>query len=643
MTKTKLDKNDAALSLDIASLSHKYASQELTPTALVRMVFDRIRANGQDQVWINLVSEADALERARDLEKAPQSTNNQGKMRLWGIPFAVKDNIDVRGMPTTAACPGFASDGESSAPIIDALLQQGAIFIGKTNLDQFATGLAGVRSPHGVPRNPFNADYIPGGSSSGSAVAVAAGLVSFALATDTSGSGRIPAAFNNLVGLKPTPGLISTRGIIPASRSLDCVAVLALTVDDAVLVREIIAGFDVADPWSRPASGEFDKKFDFSEGFRFAVPQAEQIIWFEGRGVNGYGDGQGEKLFAALRARMKAIGGREVEFDFRPFGVGSEMFGQSALRAERAASIGDFVNAHPDAVLPVIQQVLQGTADYSAIDLWRAHYRLLALRRQAEAIWQKTDVMLLPTAGAYYTKNAVAEQPIERPAKLTHYGAFVNLFGLAAMTIPGGFTDVPTHNRATDQSASGLPFGVTLIAPSNHDRRLDWVGRRLHLYERTRLGASRTYYGGIDDNDAAKNGNEIVQVAIFGLSLSGEKRNPELVELGARLQQTTTTAPLYRLFVLSGKPSRAALLRQSESEGEGGGFAIETEIWEIPLARFGRFAASLDSPLGLGRVQLADGSEVIGVLCEAWAVQGAVDISGYGGWRAYKSYIAGAV
>ncbi|MDI9348746.1 MAG: allophanate hydrolase [Candidatus Symbiobacter sp.] len=616
------------ISLDIAHLSHAYANKKITPTQMVRMIYERIRAQGQDQVWISMVSEQDALARAAGLEKSPPTPQNIDKNRLWGIPFAVKDNIDVSGMPTTAACPVFASDGEGSAPIIDAVLQQGAIFIGKNNLDQFATGLAGVRSPHGVPRNPFNPDYIPGGSSSGSAVAVSSGLVSFALVTDTSGSGRVPAGFNNIVGLKPTPGLVSTRGIIPASRSLDCAAVLALTVEDAVLVREIIAGFDQADPWSRPISGEFDKAFDFSEGFRFAVPRADQMVWFEGADKNPYGGGDGQKIFDQVRTRLKKLGGREVEFDFRPFGVGSEMFSQSALRAERAASIGDFVAAHPDSVLPVIHQVLKGASDYSAIDLWRAHYRLLALRRQADSVWRGADVMVLPSSGAYYRLDAVAAEPIDRPAKLAHYGAFANLFGLAALTVPGGFTE------------HGLPFGVTLFAPGQHDRRLDWVGSRLQRAAKMRLGASQVFYGGDDAAVGPGVENETIRLAVCGLSLTGEKLNPRLVELGGKLRQTTTTAPRYRLFVLVGKPSRAALLRQSE--GEGGGFAIETEIWELPLSRFGRFAASLEAPLSLGRVELADGTYVTGVLCEAWATQGAVDISGYGGWRAYKAYISGA-
>lgn len=607
---------DGIGSLDFATLREAYASGRLTPTQVVRAVYARIRARGQDHVWIHLLDEADVLARAAFLEAA----GINGVMPLWGLPFAVKDNIDVAGCATTAGCPAFASDGETSAPVVDRLLSAGALLIGKTNLDQFATGLVGTRSPHGTAINPFDPAYIPGGSSSGSAVAVSAGLVSFSLGTDTAGSGRVPASFTNIVGLKPTRGIISSRGVLPACRSLDCVSIFALTAADAASVLDVAASYDQADPFARSEPTEAKSAVEIAPGFRFGVPQPEQMRWF--------GNDEGETLFAAACERLTALGGKRVEIDFQPFAAAAEMLYSSAALAERTAAVGDFIAQHPDDVMPVTRQIIARGAEFTAVDAFRAQYRLAALCRQSQAAWQRCDVLVLPTTGTIYTLDQVAAEPLALNANLGFYANFANFFDLSALALPSGFR------------RDGLPAGVTLFAPAFKDRTLTKLGESFQRRARLPLGATgHSLPVPTGERGAAEGQDEgTLAVVVVGLHLSGEALDYQLTDRGGKLIEATRTAPTYRLYALPGKPQRPGLLHT----GDDTGFAIEVEIWELPAAEFGRFVAGIKPPLSIGGVVLEDGRQISGFLTEAYGASGAVDISGYGGWRAYRRYLANA-
>ncbi len=463
-----MDREAARPSLDLVRLRQRFLAREITAAALVESVLARIEDAGDDKVWITRVPAARLHARAGALDKrAAREPDLAARLPLFGIPFAVKDNLDVAGMRTTAACPGFAYRAEATAPAIARLEAAGAILVGKTNLDQFATGLVGCRSPYGVPRNPFDARFIPGGSSSGSAVAVAAGLVSFALGTDTAGSGRVPAAFNNIVGLKPTRGLISTLGVVPACRSLDCVSVLALSAEDAAQIAAIAGGYEAADPFSRRAP---PVPPSFTAQFRFAVPQAADLECF--------GDSDTPALFAAAAAALEALGGTRVAFDFAPFRSAAALLYSGPWVAERLAAIEDFFRRAPEALLPVTRDIIAGGDDYSAVDAFKAGYRLAALGREAERLWHDADFMLLPTAATIYTVAAVAAEPIALNARLGHYTNFVNLFDLAAIAVPAGMR------------RDGLPFGVSLIAPAFSDAALAAIGAALQRRLDLPLGAT---------------------------------------------------------------------------------------------------------------------------------------------------------
>ncbi len=330
-------------SLDLTSLAPGYADGSLTADSVVRDVLARIARAGDDHVWIARVPDAQILRRAAELDALDDA--QRARLPLFGVPFAVKDNIDVAGLPTTAACAEFSYIASFSAPVVDLLLGAGAILIGKTNLDQFATGLVGTRSPYGVPRNPFDARYIPGGSSSGSAVAVASGLVSFALGTDTAGSGRVPAGFNNIVGLKPTRGLISARGVVPACRTLDCVSIFALTTADAAQVLKIAAAFDPQDAHARRAGRDSALASpQRPEKFRFAVPRAADLVFF--------GDAAYRAAFARSVDRLIALGGTAVEFDFAPYRETAALLYDGPFVAERLAAIRPFFEKSPEALHP---------------------------------------------------------------------------------------------------------------------------------------------------------------------------------------------------------------------------------------------------------------------------------------------------
>ena len=590
-------------SLDIAGLLARYHAGSLSPTLVARAVLERVAAAGDDKVWISRVPEAEVLARARALEALPVA--ERAALPLYGIPFAVKDNIDVAGMPTTAGCPAFAYAPERTATGVQRLLDAGAILIGKTNLDQFATGLVGVRSPYGVARNPFDSRYIPGGSSSGSAVAVSAGLVSFALGTDTAGSGRVPAGFTNIVGLKPTTGLISTAGVVPACRSLDCVSVFALTVEDSLDVLAVMAAPDPADPYSRAAPPSPPAP---RAPFRFGVPRADQLKFF--------GNAEAERVYREALARLEGLGGVRVEIDFAPFAAAADLLYSGAWVAERTAAVGDFIAAHPQETLPVTRTIIQGGAALTAVEAFRAAYRLEELRAQAAPVWEAIDVLALPTSGTIYTIAEVEEDPIRTNSTLGVYTNFVNLLDLCGIAVPAGF------------QAGGLPAGITLLAPAFREATVGAVAAALHRAAGLPLGATGAPHP--EARPAAYGGAGLVPVFVVGAHLSGLPLNGQLTDLGARLVGSSRTAPAYRFHALPGTPARPGLLRTTE-----GGASIAGEVWELTPEAFGRFVAAIPAPLGIGPVELADGRRVSGFLCEAAAVAGTPDISAHGGWRAY--------
>ena len=591
-------------SLDIHTLQAAYAAGRLSPGDVVAAIHERIAARGADGVWITLIPREAAMARVAALLQGPRD------LPLWGIPFAVKDNIDVAGLPTTAACPAFAYTPEASATVVERLLAAGAILIGKTNLDQFATGLVGVRSPYGVAVNPFNADYVPGGSSSGSAVAVSAGLASFALGTDTAGSGRVPAGFNNIVGLKPSIGLISATGMVPACRSLDCVSVFAGTVADSMAVLQVAADPDMQDGYSRVAPAGWKATVaPAPPAFRFGLPRPDQLKFF--------GNAAARALFAEAVARLTALGGAMVEIDYAPFAEAAGFLYQPAGTAERTVAIGDFLAAHADDMHPVTRAIIQRGHEASAMDVHRMHYRLKELRQQTAPVWQQIDVMLVPTSGTIYRTDEVLADPVQLNGNLGYYTNFVNYFDLAALSVPSGF------------QPDGLPAGITLIGPTFAEPQLAAIGQAFHAATGLTLGAGG--YPQPPVRTAAAGPYPQIELMVFGAHLNGEPLNPQLTALGARLVRSCRTAADYRLYALAGGVARPGLVRVEE-----GGAAIEGEIWALSPAAFGVFVAEIPAPLGIADVRLEDGGLVKGFVCEAAGVDGAAEITDYGGWRAFR-------
>jgi len=593
----------AADSLDIAALQARYVSGALTPTALVEDLLARIATRGDDHVWIDRLGRDELLQYARRL----QDQGPAGKP-LYGIPFAIKDNFDLAGRPTTAACPAFAYTARASAAVAERLIAAGAILIGKTNLDQFATGLSGTRSPYGAPSCVFHPGYISGGSSSGSAVAVAAGLVSFALGSDTAGSGRVPAAFNNIIGLKPTRGLLSTRGMVPACRSLDCVSIFALTASDAFAVLQVTAGFDAADPFSRnPKPAATWREVG---GCRFGVPRAGQLQFF--------GDKEAEQRFAEMLLLIERLGGTLVEIDFAPFQDTAALLYEGPWIAERYAAIRDFFDADPDALHPITRQVVEGGLRPSAADAFGGYYRLKELRRAVEPVWQAMDVLMTPTAGRQYTIAEVLADPVRLNTALGYYTNFVNLLDLAAIAVPAGL------------QSDGLSFGVTLSAPAWQDTALCAIGDALHRAQDLPLGGLRYRLADTPRLVPAAAADGFIRIAVCGAHMSGLPLNHQLTERGGRRVRGCRTTAQYRLFALPGGPPQRPGLVRAET-----GKAIEVEVWELPAAAVGGFIAGIPAPLSIGTIALEDGEQVKGFLCEAHAVAAATEITELGGWRRY--------
>ena len=592
-------------SLLIADLQAGYAAGRFTPVDVLGEVLARADRAPERHAWIARLPAEAVLARARAL-----AARGPAGLPLYGVPFAVKDNIDLAGVPTTAGCPAYARVPAASAPVVARLEAAGAVPVGKTNLDQFATGLVGTRSPYGACRNAFDPAFISGGSSSGSAVAVATGLASFSLGTDTAGSGRVPAAFNNLVGLKPSCGLLSTRGVVPACRSLDCVSVFALTAGDAARVLAVAEGLDPEDPYSRRLAARPLPRP--GAGLRVGVPRADQLEFF--------GDADAPGLFAAAAARLAGLGAALVEIDLAPFLEAARLLYEGPWVAERWAAVGAFLEASPEAVWPVTRAIIEGGRRPAAVEAFRAQYRLLELRRAAEAAWARADVLLTPTAGTIFRIAEVEAEPVRRNTDLGRYTNFVNLLDLAAVALPAGFR------------ADGLPLGVTLLAPAGSDAALLELAGLAHAAAGLPLGATGRPCPPAPAGPAgALAPPGTIPLAVCGAHLQGLPLNHQLTDRGAHLVARTRTAPAYRFYALpGGPPRRPGLVRVAE-----GGGAVEVEVWAVPAAELGGFVAGIPSPLGIGTLLLADGAAVPGFICEPFAVDGAEDITALGGWRAF--------
>ena len=451
------------LRLDFGSLKCSYNKKMLTPTDVVREVYRRIRERGEDFVWTCLVSEEDAVKRAENLIAVGTES-----LPLYGIPFAVKDNIHVVGLKTTASCPAFSHYPDETATVVRKLLDAGAMLIGKNTMDQFATGLVGIRSP-GHPVNPFNPEYIPGGSSSGSAVAVSTGLVSFSLGSDTGGSGRIPAALNNIVGLKPTPGIISTAGMVYANRSFDCVPIFALSCVDAKKVFDVLVGFDCDDPFMRSNPYHVVKSQFPESGFKIGIPEKAHRKFF--------GDALAEECFEEATHLIRNLGGNVIEIDYSPFAETGPLLFNGPILAERLASLGEFFEKHRNDVHPVVGSIIDKAKSYSAVDLVNEYYRLRQLKSAVYRELQKVDAIMVPTAGTIYKIEEVESDPVALNTNMGYYTYFANLLQLSALAVPAAFRP------------DGLPFGVCFLSGPQEDRALIGLGDRLQQISQLPLGA----------------------------------------------------------------------------------------------------------------------------------------------------------
>jgi allophanate hydrolase len=581
------------LSLDIESLHEGYRTGSFSPADVIKEVYRRNEVFGDNPVWIALVPQHEALNRA---EKADPSKP------LYGVPFAVKDNIDIADLTTTAGCPSFAYIAGASATVVEKLLAAGAILIGKTNLDQFATGLVGTRSPYGICHSVFDPAYISGGSSSGSAVAVAGGLVSFALGTDTAGSGRVPAALNQIVGLKPTCGVFSGFGVVPACRSLDCISVFSLTIDDAQSVFNVAAGDDPKDPYSRGSH----KPVALSAKPRIGTLLQRELI-----------DQKFQPLYEQAVSRFEALGYPTVPVDVTPFLAAAKLLYGGPWVAERFAAVGNFIKADPEVAHPVVRQIILGGEKFSAAEAFEGQYTLKRLHQKTRPIWEEIDVLLLPTTPTTYLIEEVLSDPIGTNTRLGLFTNFVNLLDLAAVAVPAG--------QRTDR----LPFGVTLIGPPFTDLGLLQIAQKYNADLKPTLGGTGHPYPLSGKKDSSIPAN-LTNLAVVGAHLSGLPLNSQLTDRGARLVETTTTAPDYRLYALPNTtPPKPGLVRTVP----GGGAGIEVEIWELSIEAFGELVNEIPTPLGVGTLNLSDGRSVKGFLCESIAVEGAKDVSSFGGWR----------
>ena len=593
----------------VAEIVAAHRAGTMMPAQTVARSFQRIRDHGDPAIFITLRDEKDALAEAEAL-----AGKDAARLPLYGVPVAMKDNIDVLGMPTTAACPAFSYMPTHDATAVARLREAGAIIIGKTNLDQFATGLVGVRSPYGIPRNPVRDDLVPGGSSSGSAVAVSAGLAPLALGTDTAGSGRVPAMLNNIVGLKPSLGLISTAGVVPACRTLDCISVFSLTVDDAMTALNVMAGPDGADPFSRERP--LGEMIEFPAKLRLGIPRKGQLIFF--------GDRQSERLYAEAVERWAALGATPVEFDLEPFYETARLLYEGPWVAERYLVIRNLLASSPDSIHPVTREITAAGARLTAAETFAALYRLQALRKIAERAFASMDAIVLPTAPTVYSTAQVLANPIELNSRLGTYTNFVNLLDLCGLALPSAMRP------------DSAPFGITLLAPAGRDALLASIGRVFQAGTKLPIGAKSLPQPPLVP--LSPSSGEDIPLAVVGAHLSGMALNGELHALSGRLLEETTTAPDYKLYALGTTPPKPGMLRVVA----GSGASIKLELWALSPASFGKFVAAIPPPLSIGTVRLADGREVKGFLVEPAAINGARDISAFGGWRAFVAESATA-
>ncbi len=554
---------------------------------IVRLaVYDAI----QPQIWISRASPEALLAAARAVDARVAAGE---VLPLAGVPFAAKDNIDVAGLDTTAACPAFAYRPEVSATVIERLTAAGAICVGKTNLDQFATGLNGTRSPYGSPRNAYNLAYVSGGSSSGSSVAVAAGLVAFALGTDTAGSGRVPAAFQHLIGFKPSKGRWSNRGLVPACRTLDCITVFTDDTADARLVDAVVAGFDAADAYSKP-------KADRSLGRKaIGVPRRDQRVFF--------GDAESEYLYDRALETLSGLGDI-VEIDYAPLQEAAQLLYSGPWVAERTAAMAGILASDPDAIDPAVREVVEPGLEIGAVELFDGIYRLAELKRHADTLWESIDLLAFPTTGTTYRVTELGAAPIALNSAFGFYTNFVNLLDMAAVAVPAGMR------------ANATGFGITLIGPADSDLAL--------------LDAADAYLSAADIPSPPpldlEGKMQTVKLAVVGAHLKDMPLHWQLTSRDATFVGAFETAPNYRLYAIADSvPPKPALVHSQD------GAPIKVEIYELGVAEFGSFTVEVPAPLAIGTVTLADGSSVKGFVAEPRALTGAEDITHLGGWRAY--------
>ncbi len=587
------------MNLTITQVQNGYRTGLTTPRQLITTLLAASREE-DPAIWIHLLTEAELEPYLQRLE-----TSQAENLPLYGIPFAIKDNIDLAGIPTTAACPEYAYVPVQSAFVVEQLIAAGAVPVGKTNLDQFATGLVGTRSPYGACTNSFAPAYISGGSSSGSAVAVAKGLCTFSLGTDTAGSGRIPAAFNNILGVKPTRGLLSTRGVVPACRTLDCVSVFALCAGDAERILGVAARYDAQEPFSRKREVRARTPTD-SNAFTFGVPCKEHLQFF--------GNQEFEHCFTRAVQDLTALGGRRIEIDFQPFLAAAQLLYDGPWVEERSAAVGEFLRAHPDAGYPVTREIICSATSYSAVDLFRAMYILQALKAKTDACMEGIDVLVTPTAGTCYTIEEVNANPVALNSNLGYYTNYMNLLDYCSLAVPTAMT-------------ATVPFGVTLVAPAFHDELVLTLGARLHQAVHLPMGCG---------NDAPplfvpqSHSSDEVLLAVCGAHLQGLPLHHQLVELGARFVMKTTTAPSYRMYALNSTPPKPGLIRD---EKQGG--TIEVEVYSLSKSAFGHFTSMIPHPLGIGKLQLEDGRWIPGFIAEPLVAGEGKEITEWKGWRFY--------
>ncbi|MFP4156402.1 MAG: allophanate hydrolase [Opitutales bacterium] len=577
--------------LDIFSLREAYLKRKLTPRQLVAELFDRAGQIDQPAIWIHRLSAEELEPYLRSLDAVDPDA-----LPLYGVPFAIKDNIDLSGVPTTAACEAYSYVPEVSAPVVKKLIRAGALPLGKTNLDQFATGLVGVRSPYGAPRNPYAPDRVPGGSSSGSAVALAEELASFSLGTDTAGSGRVPAAFNRLWGVKPSRGRLSAAGVVPACRTLDCVSIFTLNGEDARTVLRVAEGYDPADAYSQPT-----RDLPLPANRKLGIPRMEQLMFF---GDAGYSSAWQETL-----GQLESAGYELMEIDFEPFLRAARLLYEGPWVAERTTALKDFLESNAEDFYPATRSILSGGLKATACEAFAASYELAELKRASEAVWEGIAAVVTPTAGGFPTLAELEADPIGPNSQLGYYTNFMNLLDLCAVATPAA------------DGAGGLPFGITWIAPRDTDRAL--------------IDLTAAFAGRGDQSNSARAPSgaaaDRLSLLLFGAHMRGLPLNGQVLGLGATFVGEVHTAPAYKMVYLpEPDPHRPGVLRVAE-----GGRSIAAEEWSFPKCALGEFLAGIRHPLGLAEIELTDGRFVHGFLCESATAETAEDLSRFGGWREF--------